>query len=257
MSNFKPKQSTLNALINHGECNITNLAQLTNYSRVTISKEIESLLNSNLVRKNGTKYTLNDNCSFAVLKMHNNHAEMVCFNSNGKLLKRSRAELLFSLPYKDNITFFSTSIQRTFSSVLNNAENPFSCIVCDEEINVSNIISRKFTVREVRQNLISNYLSHEYQDKSVLYLNNEDSFSALCFNGSCLGTSYSIDKSAANKLKTCFNIFKPHIVLLEGKFDEKISDLCEKEKIDFKFLSSSKELYIDEKQLILDCLCKL
>lgn len=257
MSNFKPKQSILNSLITYGEKSVSELTELTGYSRVTVSKELEYLLDASVVIKSGTKYRLFDNSSFAILKMHKNFAEAVCFNSSGTLLKRNRTEMLFSLPYRDNITFLSTNVQRLLPFVPRNEERQFFCIVCDIKTDVSNIISRKFTVRETRSELIAKALSFRYDGKSVLYLNNSDGFSVLCFNGSRLGDSYSTDKNIAKKLKDCFDIFRPDVVLLEGVFDDQTEKLCQNEKIEFSFLSTTGGLYIDEKQLLLDCLCEI
>ena len=257
MSNLKPRQSILNSLITNKKSSVAELTALTNYSRITLSKELDKLLDEQIIQKDGTKYLLCDAATLVVLKMHGTFAEALCFNSEVKMLKRSRMELLHSLPYRDNITFLSTSVQKMFSSSLDSAKNPFLCIVCDKEINVSNIISRKFTVRELRGNLIATRLSYQYPSKSVLYINNADGFSALCFAGSCIGTSYSSDKDTAQKLRGCFDMFHPNVVVVEGIFDESISALCKKENVEFSFLDDMNGLYLDEVQLMLESLCKI
>ena len=257
MTTLKPKQSILLSLIENGACSVSELTKLTSYSRVTLSKELEILLDSEILRKDGTKYLLNDTASFSIFKMHSNRAESLCFKSGSKTAPRKQTELLYSLTYRDNVTFHSTNVQKAFSSELNSARYPFLCIVCDESIDTSNIISKKFSVRKLRSNLVAKYLSYKYSNQSVLYLNGSDGFSALCFEGSCLGTSSKADKNISENLKSCFEIFKPHTVVLEGEPNDNIADLCRKEKIDFCFLSDAGGLYIDEKQLMLDCLCEI
>ena len=189
--------------------------------------------------------------------MHSDYAESVYFNPKEKLVQRKRMDLLYSLPYKDNVTFLSTNVQKAYSRELSYTAYPFLCVVCDEKIDTSSIISKKFTVREERKALIAKYLSHKCCNKSVLYINNSDGFSALCFEGACLGASGKANKNTLSSLKSCFNIFKPQEVMLEGIFDDAIAELCKKENIDFSFLSDVSGLYIDEKQLMLDCLCKI
>ena len=257
MSSSKLRQSIINALIDHSECTITQLSLRTGFSRVSISAELSSLCDTGTVKKKNKSraFKLQDNSAFIIYKLHEKDAEVVCVSSDKSLFERKTLSFLYSLSYEENVTFLSANVQKQCSVLKKKYERVFLCVVYDKEINLSRIISRQFEIRESRHSLTARYMALMFKEENVLYCDTYAGFSCLVLRGLSIGKPCFTHDPLSELLPAALSLFTPDRIFVEADNNDEIKNLLSNTS-NVPLSVSGSVLRADEKQIIIECLCK-
>jgi len=257
MSHSKIRQSVINAFLEHKECTISELTHYTGFSRVSISHEIEELSNRDVVKKKDKSrvYYLSGNTAFVIFKLHEKCAETVCVSADQKLFERYSSGFLYSLSYSENVTFLSANVQKRASVLKKSFEKVFLCVIYDKEIDLSRIISRQFEIRKSRHDLVTRGTERLFGKDTVSYIDADTHFSCLSSGGIALGLPRALDQELSELFPSAFSLFAPNRLFIDTSSKESTKNNIPSFP-DISFFVCDSLLKLDEKQMIVDILCK-
>ena len=253
------RQRIISALIQSDGLSISQLTERTSASRVSVSKELQSLKFSEIVEKEqgSRSHTLSSKIAFVIFKIYQDSAELLTYSLDRATFSRERIDLVYSLSYEDNINFLSQRIDRCRKSLQKQFKRVITCIIHERKIAYTPSVLRTFDFAELRSELVAKQIEYTAKSEAVLYINNAEPISFLCQDGHAVTPSVTPNEKALSAFQNSITLIKPSRVILEGKEHTAIATACAKHNIPFRLIEPQNDLSLDERAMIEEALLAL